>query len=73
MNGRIIPTVLEKGWRFPAIGPPCTFWPFKVGLRTVKVSVGVSFNMLMYCNESVMSTKIHLKSIFLCNLGPNLF
>ena len=70
MNGRGIPTVLEKGWRFPVIGSPYTFWPFKVGLGTVMVSVGVSFNVLMYCNESVISPKIHLKLILLY-LGPN--
>ena len=35
------------------------------GLRTVLVSVGVSFNMLMYYNESVTSPRIYLKSIFL--------
>lgn len=27
LSGRIIPTLLEKGWGFPGIGSPSTFWP----------------------------------------------
>ena len=38
MSGRIIPTVLEKGRRFPGIGPAPTFWRFMVCLRTVMAS-----------------------------------
>ena len=44
MSGRIIPTILEKGQGFPRIGPPPTFWPFMVGLRTVIVPVCVPFS-----------------------------
>ena len=45
MSGRIIPTILEKGPRFPGIGPPPTFWPFMVGLGTLMVLVGVSLSL----------------------------
>ena len=34
MNGRIIPTILEKGQGFPGIGPPPTFWPLMGSLGT---------------------------------------
>ena len=45
MSGRIIPTILEKGQRFPETGPPPpTFWPFMVGLGTVMARVGASFS-----------------------------
>ena len=33
-----------RGLGFPEIGPPPTFWPFMVGLRTVMALVGVSFS-----------------------------
>ena len=51
----IIPAILWKGWGFPGIGPPATFWPSMVGLRTVKVLVGVSFSMLSYQEEKGMT------------------
>ena len=38
---RIIPTVLEKVWKFPGTGPPPTFQSFMVSLGTVMVLVGV--------------------------------
>ena len=44
MSERIIPTILGKGWRFPGIGPPPTFWPFMVSLWAVMAPVGVSFS-----------------------------
>ena len=44
MSGRIIPTILGKGRGFPGLGPPPTFWPFIVSLRTVMALVGVSFS-----------------------------
>ena len=43
MNGRIIPTILGKGWGFPGIGPLPTFWPFMVSLRTVMVWLVLAF------------------------------
>ena len=62
MSGRIIPTILERGQRFPGIGPLITFWPFMVGLGTVMVLVGVSFSMLMHYNERIMRLKVYWKS-----------
>lgn len=35
MSGRVIPTILEKGWRFPGIGPLPTFWSLMVDLETI--------------------------------------
>ena len=32
MGGRIISTILGKGWRIPGTGPPPTFWSLMVGL-----------------------------------------
>ena len=43
MNGRIILTILGKGWGFPGIGPLPTFWPFMVSLRTVMVWLVLAF------------------------------
>ena len=45
MSGRIISTVLEKGWRFPGTGS--TFWSLMVSLGTLVVPLGVSFSLLM--------------------------
>ena len=67
MNGRIIPVIWGKGWRFPGIGPLPTFWPFMVDLRTVMVLVRVPFSMLVYYNEHVMRLKVSWKS----NLPPS--
>ena len=33
VSGRIIPTVLGKGQRFPGFGPPPTPWSFNSGLE----------------------------------------
>ena len=33
MGGKIIPVISGKGWEFPGIGPPLTFWPLMVGLK----------------------------------------
>ena len=66
MSGRSIPNISGKGWGFPGIGPPPTFGPFMVGLRTVLALVGVSFSMLMYYNEPIMRLKVPWKS----NLPP---
>ena len=33
MSGKIIPVISGKGWGFPGIGPPLTFWPLMVGLK----------------------------------------
>ena len=43
ISRRIIPSTLKKGWRYPGIGSPPTFWPFMVGLRSVMAPVSVSF------------------------------
>ena len=67
MSGRIIPSILEKGWRFPEIRLLPTFWPFMVGLGTVMVPVGVSFSMEMHYNECIMKLKVCWKS----NLLPS--
>lgn len=40
-----------KGWRFPGTGPPPTFWPLMVGLRTITVLLDVSFSLLMCYDE----------------------
>ena len=41
MIGRIIPTVLGKGWRFPGIGASLTFWSLMISLGTVVAPVVV--------------------------------
>ena len=33
MSGKIILIFSGKGWGFPGIGPPPTFWPLMVGLK----------------------------------------
>ena len=33
MSGRSIPAILGKGWGFPEIGPPPTFWPLWLALE----------------------------------------
>ena len=48
MSGRIILTVLGKGWGFPGIGPLPTFWPLMVGLGTVTALAGVSLSIMCY-------------------------
>ena len=45
MSGRIVPTSLEKEWRFPGIGPRPTFWPCMISPGTVRAPVGVSFSL----------------------------
>ena len=62
MSGKIIPTILGKGQRFPGIGSPPTFWPFVVSLGTVMALVGMSFSMLLYYNEYIRRRKVHWKS-----------
>lgn len=75
MSGRIIPIILGKGWRFPGIGPPPTFWSFMVSLRTVLVLVDVLLNVPMYYNEHIMRLLLLLdtvtsKSLSYQELGP---
>ena len=43
MSWRVIPTTLEKGWRFPGIGPLPTFWSLMVDLETIMASLGVIY------------------------------
>ena len=52
MSGRIIPTVLGKGRRFPGIGPPPTFWSFMV---TLELSWHLWLCHLAYANAAVPS------------------
>ena len=63
MSGRIIPSILGKGQRFPGIGSPPTFWPFMVSPGTVMAPVGVSYSMLIYYNENIMRLKFHWNSV----------
>ena len=58
MNGKFIPTILGKGWRFPGVGPPYTFWSLMVSLGTVMAPVGVSLNLLTCYNEHIQRLKI---------------
>ena len=58
MNGRSISAILRKGWGFPAVGPPPTFCPFLVGLRTVMAAVGVSLSLLVGYSEHVLRLKV---------------
>ena len=44
IGGRIISTILGKGWRIPGFGTPPTFWSLMVGLGTVMEPLGVSFS-----------------------------
>ena len=48
-----------KGRGSQGTGPPPSFWPFIVSLRTVMSSVSVSFSMLMYYNECIMRFKLY--------------
>ena len=38
MSGRVIPSILEKGWRFSGIGLPPTPWSFDSALELSWVS-----------------------------------
>ena len=58
MSGKIIPAILGKGWIFPGIGPPPTFWPLIVSLETVMVLMDVSFSLLMYYDEHILRLKV---------------
>ena len=62
MSGRIIPTILWAGRRFPRNWATAHFWPFMVSLGTVMALVGVSFSMLIYYNERIMRLKVYWKS-----------
>ena len=44
MSGRIIPTILEKGWRFPGAGPQPTLCSLLISLGIVMVPLGMSCN-----------------------------
>ena len=44
-SGRSILTTLEKGWGFQGFEALPTFWPFKVNLGTVMVSLGMTFSI----------------------------
>jgi hypothetical protein len=56
MSGKIIPIIWGKGQGFPGTGPPPTFWPFMVDLRTVK---------LMYYTKQIKRLKVYWKLSFL--------
>ena len=56
MNGKTIPIILRKGQGFPGIGPPPTFCPFMVDLRTV---------MLIYYTKQIKRLKVYWKLSFL--------
>ena len=58
MSGKVIPTILEKGWRFLGIGPPPTVWSLMVGLANVLVPLDVSFSLLMCYNEHTLRIKV---------------
>ena len=45
ISGRVVSSVLEKGWRFPGIGPPPTPWSFDSALELAPL--GVSFSLLI--------------------------
>ena len=48
MSGRIIPTILGMGWRFPGVGPTAQlFGLLMVDLGTVMAPLGVSFSLLI--------------------------
>ena len=58
MSGRSIPAILGKGWGFPEIGPPPTFFTFMVSLATVMAPGGVSLSLLMCYNECILRLKV---------------
>ena len=60
MNGKIIPTILGKGWRFPGVGSPNTFWSFDGIVETVMAPLGVSFSLLI---ENQGLVKVDLSAI----------
>ena len=68
MSGKIILTILGKGWQFPGIGPLPPFWSLMVSLGTFKVPVGVSF---CWCvTVSVYWSSRSSGSLLVCHLGP---
>ena len=63
MSGRIIPTILGKGWRYPGIEPPPTFLVFDGWPQNCHGAGGcVTYLMLMNYNEPMMRLKVHWKS-----------
>ena len=63
MSRRIIPIILEKGWRFPGVGPLLTFWSFD-GALTVMGPLSVSFSLLIEDQGLVDPGQL------VCHLGP---
>ena len=54
MSGRIIPTILGMGWRFPGVGPTAQlFGLLMVDLGTVMAPLGVSFSLQIEDQGSV--------------------
>ena len=51
MSGRIIPTFLGKGQRFPEIEPRPTFWSLLIGLGTALAPLGMSLSLLTCYSE----------------------
>ena len=51
MSWRIISIISGKVGESSRNWATAHFWPFMVGLRTVLALVGMSYSMLMYCNE----------------------
>ena len=58
MSGRIIPAILGKGVEIPRNWVNAHFLTFMVGLGTVMAPVGVSFRLLMCCNEHILRLKV---------------
>ena len=71
MSGKIIPTVLEKGWGFPRTGLLPTLWCLMVSLRTDMAPVGVSFSWCV--TVSIYWGSRFSGSWIFCHLGPNQF
>ena len=67
MSRRIIPTTLEKGPRFPGIGPLLTFWSLMGHFGTVMVPLGVSLSVLVCDSECIL--RIKASSVWLVDLS----
>ena len=58
MSGRIIPTILGKGWRFPGNCATAHLLVFDGWPGTIKATLGVSFGLLMGYDEHILRIEV---------------
>ena len=69
MTGRVIQRILGKGWRFPGVGPPLTFWALMVSLGTVMDGTCGCVIELMCYNKQILRLRVAWKLTHR-HLGP---